>query len=192
MRKCCCCIPILGGATVLGFIALIFCALEFVVTIPYLAGIDTATFNPLGANIEYLYKQIEFGIKTATNDTELRNSIMIEVRDWTWTAILSEAISTGVYFTISLMMICGIQCDMRGLMIPYMVIQMLYIILAIHRNRCHRHVLLLQSYHGHCSCSCRIDTHVLVHLLLGRCSKGLHRIGKPRLYVQSCSHQADI
>ena len=29
------------------------------------------------------------------------------------------------------MMICGVQCDMRGLMIPYLVIQMLYIILAI-------------------------------------------------------------
>jgi len=131
MRKCCCCIPILGGATVLGLIALVFCTLEFVVTIPYLADIDKDTFNPLKGNLEYLYEQIEFGLKAATNETELRNGIMEEVREWTWTTILSEAISTGVYFTISLMMICGIQCDMRGLMIPYMVIQMLYIILAI-------------------------------------------------------------
>ena len=44
---------------------------------------------------------------------------------------MCEAISTGVYFSIALMMICGIQCDMRGLMIPYLVIQMIYIILAI-------------------------------------------------------------
>merc|ERR1712150_398945 len=66
------------------------------------------------------------------NDTEHSvEGIMKEVRDYTWTTILSEAISTGVYFIISLMMICGIQCDMRGLMIPYLVIQTLYIILAI-------------------------------------------------------------
>merc|ERR1711997_1427793 len=29
------------------------------------------------------------------------------------------------------MMVCGIQCDMRGLMLPYMIVQMLYIILGI-------------------------------------------------------------
>ena len=56
---------------------------------------------------------------------------MTEVQEYTWNMIMSEAVSTGIYFIISLMMICGIQCDMRGLMIPYMVIQMLYIILAI-------------------------------------------------------------
>jgi len=134
MRKCCCCIPILGGATTLGFVALILCSLEFVVTIPYLADISINTFNPLKANIHYLYEQIEFALEQVIqqNDTEHSvEGIMKEVRDYTWTTILSEAISTGVYFIISLMMICGIQCDMRGLMIPYLVIQMLYIILAI-------------------------------------------------------------
>merc|ERR1712080_162935 len=84
--------------------------------------------------MEYLYEQIEFALEQViqNNDTTISiNGIMKEVRDYTWTTIMSEAISTGVYFIISLMMICGIQCDMRGLMIPYMVIQMLYIILAI-------------------------------------------------------------
>ena len=134
MRKCCCCIPILGGATTLGFVALILCALEFTVTIPYLANIPIDTFNPLKANIEYLYEQIEFALEQViqNNDTTISiDGIMKEVRDYTWTTIMSEAISTGVYFIISLMMICGVQCDMRGLMIPYLVIQMLYIILAI-------------------------------------------------------------
>jgi len=131
MRKCCCCIPILGGATTIGLVALILCALEFVITIPYLADIDVETFNPLKGNIQYLYEQIEYIAKHMTNDTKMTNSIMAEVKDYTWETIMSEAVSTGVYFVISLMMICGIQCDMRGLMIPYLVIQMLYIILAI-------------------------------------------------------------
>ena len=131
MRKCCCCIPILGGATVIGFIALVLCALEFVVTIPYLAGIDVNTFNPIQNNLQYLYESIEYTAKHVTNDTELTKGIMTEVKEYTWQTIMSEAVSTGIYFLISLLMVCGIQCDMRGLMIPYMVIQMLYIILAI-------------------------------------------------------------
>lgn len=131
MRKCCCCIPILGGATLIGFIALVLCALEFVVTIPYLAGIDVDTFNPIQNNLKYMYDQIEYTAKQVTNDTEQTEGIMTEVQEYTWKTIMSEAVSTGIYFIISLMMICGIQCDMRGLMIPYMVIQMLYIILAI-------------------------------------------------------------
>lgn len=132
MRKCCCCIPILGGATVLGLIALVLCALEFVVTIPYLADIDEDIFNPLKGNIEYLNHQIEGVFKNVfQNDTEKIEGIMVEVKDYYRTSILSEAISTGVYFILSFMMICGIHCDIRGLMIPYLVVQMLYIILAI-------------------------------------------------------------
>ena len=130
MRKCCCCIPILAGATILGLIALVFCALEYVVTIPYLADLDESTFNPLKANIEYLKHHIEGAVKQFTNDTEVIQGIMIDVEKYTWTSILSEAISTGIYFIVSLLMICGIHCDIRGLMIPYLVLQMLYIILA--------------------------------------------------------------
>lgn len=131
MRKCCCCIPILGGATVLGLIALLLCALEFVVTIPYLAEIDVETFNPLQKNLKYFYHHIEQVAKPFSNDTTIIDSMMEEVKNYTWTAILSEAISTGLYFILAFMMILGIHCDMRGLMIPYMVVQMLYIILAI-------------------------------------------------------------
>lgn len=122
----------MGGATVIGVVALVLCALEFVVTIPYLANIDPETFNPIEKNIKYMFDQIEYTVKQMTdNDTKLTNGIMEEVREYTWTTIMSEAVSTGIYFIISLMMICGIQCDMRGLMIPYLIIQMLYIILAI-------------------------------------------------------------
>ena len=134
MRKCCCCIPILGGATFLGFIAIMLCALEFVVTIPYLLKIDIDVFNPLQSNLEYLYDQLEYGFQSVINETDnphLTEEIMAQVRAYTWTAIISEACCTGVYLIISLMMVCGIQCDMRGLMLPYMIVQMLYIILGI-------------------------------------------------------------
>lgn len=115
----------------MGLIALLLCALEFVVTIPYLAEIDVKAFNPLQYNLKTLENHIEAAVEQFTNDTSLIEGTMEEVRRYTWTSILSEAISTGVYFILSLMMILGIQCDIRGLMIPYLVVQMLYIILAI-------------------------------------------------------------
>ena len=129
MRKCCCCIPILGGATFLGLIALALCALEFVVTIPFL--FDIETFNPLKENINYFYIQVDYVLQNFTSSPEQKEDIMKEIHGYTWSTVLGEAISTGVYFLLSLLMIIGIHCDMRGLMIPYMVIQMLYIILGI-------------------------------------------------------------
>jgi len=113
----------------LGLIALVLCALEFVCTIPYLA--DIATFNPLKENIEYVYHHVENVIDSLNITADTTAKIMAEMRDYTWHAILSEAIATGVYFLLALMMILGIHCDMRGLMIPYLIIQMLYIICAI-------------------------------------------------------------
>lgn len=128
MRKCCCCIPILGGATFLGLVALALCALECVVTIPFL--FDIETFNPLKENIDYFYIQVEYVLQNFTSPVQ-KEEIMKEIRDYTWSTVVGEAISTGIYFLLSLLMIIGIHCDMRGLMIPYMVIQMLYIILGI-------------------------------------------------------------
>jgi hypothetical protein len=131
MKKCCCCIPILEGATVIGFITLALCALKLVLTIPYLAGIDVETFNPIQNNLQYMYDQIEYATKNVSRDADLTKSIVPNVEENTWEIILSDTVSTVVYFIVSLMMICGIRCKMRGLMLPYMVVQMLYIILGI-------------------------------------------------------------
>ena len=119
------------GATVIGFITLALCALKLVLTIPYLAGIDVGTFNPIQNNLQYIYDQIEYATKNVSKDADLTKSIVPNVEENTWEIILSDTVSTVVYFIVSLMMICGIQCKMRGLMLPYMVVQMLYIILGI-------------------------------------------------------------
>ena len=116
------------GATVIGFMTLAFCTLKLVLTIPYLANIDVGTFN---ITLYYIYDQIEYAAKTATKDEELTKDIVSNVTENTWEIIMGETVSTGVYFIVSLMMFCGIRCKMKGLMIPYMVVQMFYIIVAI-------------------------------------------------------------
>ena len=54
-RKCCCCIPVVVGAAILGLIALLFCAAELAVLIPYLAQTDIETFNPIQQNLNDIY-----------------------------------------------------------------------------------------------------------------------------------------
>ena len=54
-RKCCCCIPVVVGAAILGLIALLFCASESAVLIPYLAQFDIETFNPIQQNLNDIY-----------------------------------------------------------------------------------------------------------------------------------------
>ena len=134
MKKCCCCIPILQGATAIGLITLLLCALKLVLTIPYLAGIDVGTFNPIENNLYYIYAQIEVAAKTLTKDADIAKMITSKVRESTWEIILSVTVSSGVYIILSLMMICGIKCKkgkVRVLMIPYMVVQMLFVIFLI-------------------------------------------------------------
>ena len=51
--------------------------------------------------------------------------------DYLGTALLVDLIVTGVYALICLLMVIGIHCDMRGMMIPYLMVQMLFIIITI-------------------------------------------------------------
>ena len=50
------------------------------------------------------------------------------LREGSWYALLTEAALAGVYALISLMMVFGAQFKKRGLMIPYLVFQMLVIV----------------------------------------------------------------
>ena len=51
-RKCCCCIPVVVGAAILGLIAPIFYGSELAVLIPYLAQFDIETFNLIQQNLD--------------------------------------------------------------------------------------------------------------------------------------------
>jgi len=59
-RRCCCCIPIVVGATILGLIGLIFSAGELGLLIPYMLDqyevVDVSAFNPIKDNLQNLYK----------------------------------------------------------------------------------------------------------------------------------------
>ena len=130
MKKCCCCIPVLGGATFLGVIALLLCVLKLVVSIPFLFGIEP--FNPLNNTIQEFYPHVSTFIQSLNVSSDgVSEGIMDEVRKYSWYAILGETIASIVYFIFTIMMILGIRQDMKSRMIPHLIFHMLYIILFI-------------------------------------------------------------
>ena len=62
-RTCCCCIPVLGGATVIGLIATLLSLAYMAPLVAYRAQIDPEVFNPIEANIKHLEWGLENGFK---------------------------------------------------------------------------------------------------------------------------------
>jgi len=129
MRKCCCCISVHVGSVILGFIGLMLCALELVVILPYLFNIDEKVFNPIKKNEKEILYHIEDQLKgyniTPQQVKEYVNESTMS------TALLGFAIEAGVYSLCCLLMMIGASCRIRGLMIPYLVVQMFCIIVMM-------------------------------------------------------------
>jgi len=137
-RTCCCCIPVLGGATLIGLIGTLLSLAYMAPLVAYKAKIDPAVFNPIEANIKHL----EWGLETGFKDINKKLGLNLTeedivsfkdeiVEEYLPTALLADLVATGVYVVICALMVIGVLCDMRGMMIPYLMVQMLFIIVAI-------------------------------------------------------------
>ena len=117
-RKCCCCIPVVVGAAILGLIALLFCAAELAVLIPYLAEFDIETFNPIQQNLNDIYYVFEDLLQNCVTEascpfnmtTEYKQTIMTEVKSYESTVLMGAAVESGVYGLTALLMVIGIAC----------------------------------------------------------------------------------
>ena len=117
-RKCCCCIPVVVGAAILGLIALLFCAAELAVLIPYLAQFDIETFNPIQQNLNDIYYVFEDLLNNCVTEascpfnmtTDFKQTIMSEVKSYESTVLMGAAVESGVYGLTALLMVIGIAC----------------------------------------------------------------------------------
>ena len=117
-RKCCCCIPVVVGAAILGLIALLFCAAELAVLIPYLAEFDIETFNPIQQNLNDIYYVFEDLLNNCVTEascpfnmtTDFKQTIMTEVKSYESTVLMGAAVESGVYGLTALLMVIGIAC----------------------------------------------------------------------------------
>lgn len=127
MRKCCCCIPVLGGAITLGIIGLLLALLELVPIIPFL--LDLEGFNPIKDNLKTVEYSVEKTLAQQNWTKEEIEEMMGVGKEYLWLCLLIEACIAGLYILISLLLVVGVGCKKRGLMLPYMIIQMIFIIL---------------------------------------------------------------
>ena len=120
-RKCCCCIPVVVGAAILGLIALLFCASELAVLIPYLARFDIETFNPIQKNLNDIYFVFDDLLQNCIAEatcpfnmtTEYKNTIINEVKSYESTVLMGAAVESGVYGLTALLMVIGIAAKVR-------------------------------------------------------------------------------
>jgi len=115
---------------ILGFVAVILAGLELAVLIPYL--LDLEEFNPIGNNMDTAKKIIE---ETLNDQLKLNESmtetIMEKFEDHTKTALITETVLAGIYALFAILMIAGVKSKVRGLMVPYLVYQMLTFIVCV-------------------------------------------------------------
>jgi len=136
-RTCCCCIPVLGGATIIGVLAILISLAYMTPLVAYQADIDEDLFNPIKENEEHLKWAIEKGCQSMNNSLKLNltegdcANFKEMLMDYLGTALLVDLIVAGVYGLICFLMVIGIHCGVRGMMIPYLMVQMLFIIVTI-------------------------------------------------------------
>ena len=121
MAKCCCCINVRTGALILGLLGALLAAAELVPLVPYLAEWDQ--FNPIKENLEQFFFVFEQMLEEHKFDKDQIDEIIANIKEYFWPIVLGETVSAAVYVLISVLLIVGVQCQKRGLMLPYLIIQ---------------------------------------------------------------------
>merc|ERR1712156_354029 len=126
-NKCFFCVPILGGAKFIGYVSLLISWIILVLTIPYLADIDENVFNPLKKILSEGYDMLDDALEDAFSTmpethSHLRQNIMRHMKENIPIAILITTLLAGLKFILTFLMVCGIKCDKRSLMLPYIIV----------------------------------------------------------------------
>lgn len=129
MRKCCCC-DVRTASILLGTLNLIASVLVMIPLTSYLAESDVEGLNPIRDNQKYIENVMEDLLRGHNWTMHSYPDIMKSAREWFPTAALIAAALAAVSATAALMLILGVRCKVRCLMIPFLVLTMFDIILA--------------------------------------------------------------
>ena len=121
MARCCCCVNIRTGALILGLLGLVLAVAELVPLVPYLG--DWNGFNPIKENLQNFFYIFEQVLEEHKFEKVQIDAIISDIKLYLWSIVLGEAIAAGVYCFASLLLVFGVRCNKRGLMLPYLFIQ---------------------------------------------------------------------
>lgn len=129
MRKCCCCISVHTGTLILGIAGILVSLLELVPIVPYLADMDG--FNPIKENLKEMQYVGESILEEHNMTQKEAKDIMDTCIQYLGTTLLVEAVLCGLFALFSILVVLGVLCKKRIMMLPYMILFMICILFFV-------------------------------------------------------------
>lgn len=129
MRSCCCC-KVTTGSLIFGLLTLVTTALVMVPLVGYLTDTDIEVLSGIRDNQKLMEKVLEDSLKMHSWTQDDVSGIMEQVRTWFPTVVLVSAVYAGLTALFSFLLIIGVSCEVRCLMIPFLILSMVDIILS--------------------------------------------------------------
>lgn len=129
MRKCCCC-SVKSGAVILGLLNFVLPLLIIIPLAGYWSGTDIDGLDVLKDNKKVLEKVFEDSLKSHSWTRDSAPEVMSNLRDWFNTLIVLATVYAAVTSIFSFFVVLGVCCEVRCLLIPFLILSMVDIILA--------------------------------------------------------------
>jgi len=129
MRKCCCC-SVKTGAVLLGLLNFILPVLVSIPLIGFLAKTDVPGLDFIQENYMVFRKVVSDSLKGHEWTADKYPDIMKKLDEIFPTLVLSCTVYAGVTALFSFLMVLGVRCESRCLMVPFLVLSMVDIIVA--------------------------------------------------------------
>jgi len=129
MRKCCCC-SVKTGTVILGLLNLLLHLLIIVPLAGYWSGTDVEGLDILRDNQKVFEKVLEDSLKSHLWTADSAEEMMIHLRAWIPNLVVLATVYAGVTALFSSLLVLGVSCEVRVLMVPFLVLTMVDIILA--------------------------------------------------------------
>jgi len=129
MRRCCCC-SVKTGAVLLGLLNFLLPLLAAVPLVGYLMDSDIPGLNFIKENKRVLHMVVSDSLKSHEWTADKNVMIMAQLDAYFPTLVLACTVYSGVTALFSFLMVLGVKCESRCLMIPFLVLSMIDIIVA--------------------------------------------------------------
>jgi len=129
MRRCCCCVSVHWGAACLGLLGVLLAALELAVLVPFL--MNDESFNPIEEHLNSVLYVMESLLEESGTTEDAKKDAIALIQSWLWMLLLIEACLAVLYAIVAALMTLGVGVKRRPLMLPYLIVQMLLIVVFV-------------------------------------------------------------
>jgi len=130
MRKCCCC-GVKTGAVILGIYNFLVSAVLMIPLVGYLANTDIVGLDVLKRGKEEMEKVLESHLDEHEWTKDKEEEIMEVLKENFPVAVLVATIIVGVSLLVSVLLIFGVRCRTRCLMLPWLLLSLLDIVVFV-------------------------------------------------------------